>query len=791
MRSSALRSQASLLVRALLVASICLLWASAALATTYYVDSVGGNDNYSGTSPSAAWQTLTKVNATTFQPGDQILFKAGCTWTGQLWPKGSGASGSPIVIDMYSTGAKPSINGAGVQQKQTAVLLYNQQYWEIKNLAVTNTSGTVAQRFGVYIQGENAGQLNHIHLLNLDVHDVSGDPTIPHCGGIFLEVLSPTTVSTWFNDVLIEGCTIHNLDSSGIITWSGHSRYSDINNWVPTTNLVIRNTVVHDVSCDGIRVCHANAPLVEYNVVHHAAYGNLRCGIWNYDTDNAVFQFNEAYACGDTSGADGNGFDIDGLTRWTIMQYNYSHECPGGSILICDDNGAVRNTESVVRYHISQNDEAHPRNMRFVGDCRDPMLYNNTYYTPVGQAQQLIYIKNWNGAAKNVRFWNNIFQHNGTGYWISVEKPGKGYYVADYNLCYAPNGTVGSPFVDPHIIYADPLFVNPGSGGIGIGTVSGYQIQSGSPARDSGMTVPNNGGLDYWGNPVPSGSATDRGAHEYQGGGGQPPVANFTGNPTSGPAPLTVMFTDTSTNSPTSWSWNFGDGGTSTAQNPSHQYAAGTYTVSLRATNAYGFDDEVKTNYITATSGGQPPVAQFVGVPTSGTAPLTVNFTDQSTNTPTSWSWNFGDSGTSTAQNPSHQYAAGTYTVSLRATNAYGFDDEVKTNYITATSGGNSCHVGSIFLRPLVPPYKVMADIYVHDQNCANLAGVTVDVTWSGCVSGTSSGVTDGNGEVSLQSPRNTTGGGLFTCCVTNLTKTGYSYNSSANHETCDSLQNP
>ena len=83
--------------------------------------------------------------------------------------------------------------------------------------------------------------------------------------------------------------------------------------------------------------------------------------------------------------------------------------------------------------------------------------------------------------------------------------------------------------------------------------------------------------------------------------------------------------------------------------------------------------------------GGSPPVAAFSGTPTSGTAPLAVSFTDSSTNSPTSWSWNFGDSSTSTSQNPTHSFAAGTYTVSLRATNSYGYDDEVKTNYITAS----------------------------------------------------------------------------------------------------------
>ncbi len=86
-----------------------------------------------------------------------------------------------------------------------------------------------------------------------------------------------------------------------------------------------------------------------------------------------------------------------------------------------------------------------------------------------------------------------------------------------------------------------------------------------------------------------------------------PPVANFTGTPTSGTAPLTVQFTDTSTNAPTSWAWDFDNNGTldSTAKNPSWVYAnPGTYSVKLTATNGGGSDVEIKTGYITVQ---QPP----------------------------------------------------------------------------------------------------------------------------------------------------------------------------------------
>ena len=91
-----------------------------------------------------------------------------------------------------------------------------------------------------------------------------------------------------------------------------------------------------------------------------------------------------------------------------------------------------------------------------------------------------------------------------------------------------------------------------------------------------------------------------------------PPVADFSVNSTAQTCGVvsTALFTDLSTNLPTSWAWVITGPGTATyvnattdaSQNPQVQFdAPGLYTVELTATNAAGFDTEIKTDYITVT----------------------------------------------------------------------------------------------------------------------------------------------------------------------------------------------
>ena len=81
---------------------------------------------------------------------------------------------------------------------------------------------------------------------------------------------------------------------------------------------------------------------------------------------------------------------------------------------------------------------------------------------------------------------------------------------------------------------------------------------------------------------------------------GDPPQANFSASPMSGPATLRVQFTDLSEGKISNWSWSFGDGMPSSPErSPKHSYVKdGTYTVSLRVSGPLGTDELVRERMI-------------------------------------------------------------------------------------------------------------------------------------------------------------------------------------------------
>jgi len=488
-------------------------------ARGYYVDSTAGSDSAPGTSPESAWKSLAKVNATTFHPGDHILFKSGGVWTGQLWPKGSGSADQPITIDKYGGDALPVINGAG--EAEDAVLLKNQEYWEVRNLEITNKGVTPAIRRGVHLVAENIGDLHHIYIQNLTIHDVNGTQKEKVNGGIHYSAIGDIKPSR-FIDLRIENNHISHVDRSGIFGWSTHWTRAK---WYPSLGMIIRGNVLDDIGGDGIVNVATDGALVEHNVVSHANQrsDDYNDGIWPWSADNTIVQYNEVYAMKGLH--DGEGFDSDWNSRNTIIQYNYSHDNEGGFLLICNEGSqspkdSAGNVGTIVRYNISQND--HHRTIKFSGSVKNTKIYNNTFYVGKGETVDLVLHSDWTGWASDSFFYNNIFYVEGKaefGYGVlghddgsydTAPGPGKSLNnVYDYNVYFGVK-----PQDDPHAITTDPLLMDPRHGGIGRATLSGYALQKDSPAIDSGKTIENDGGKDFAGTAIPQCKATDRGALE-------------------------------------------------------------------------------------------------------------------------------------------------------------------------------------------------------------------------------------------------------------------------------------
>jgi hypothetical protein len=80
--------------------------------TMYYLDCSAGNDSFSGTSSDQAWKSLARAKQASLQPGDSLLLKRGCRWTGPLDLDWNGTSARPITIGTYGSGARPIIENA-------------------------------------------------------------------------------------------------------------------------------------------------------------------------------------------------------------------------------------------------------------------------------------------------------------------------------------------------------------------------------------------------------------------------------------------------------------------------------------------------------------------------------------------------------------------------------------------------------------------------------------------------------------------------------------------------------
>jgi hypothetical protein len=474
--------------------------AHAATCTTYYI-STSGNDGNSGCSTSAPWKSIAKVNATTFAAGASILFQDGGSWTGELHPLGSGSASSHVVISSYGSGARPIIAGNGAA---AAIYLVNQSYWTIQNLEITDNAATAALRSGIQLQNNTSGILKGISIIDNNIHNVKGywsstagiQPSTS--SGIAFNLSDSYAANGW-SGVLINGNTLTTDDAGGIYLGSLAGKGHDQN----TTGVDIENNTLTDVGGNDIVCIFCVDALVQYNVATNSGSRYSGAGIWTALSTGAVEQYNEVSEQ-HKHGSDGQAFDTDLGTKNITVQYNYTHSDAWGFFEFCC-NGSDGTVSSVTRYNISQNDGSAFAVFRLFGvsTTASSQIYNNTIYVN-GSTNSAITTRT--PAARNLYLTNNIIYNTGSGGYDSAANE-----IWNYNTFYG-NHPSSEP-ADAHKLTSNPDFQNPGGAGSGRGSASAYILKSGSPDLGSGVLISNNGGKDFFGNPVSSSAAPNRGAY--------------------------------------------------------------------------------------------------------------------------------------------------------------------------------------------------------------------------------------------------------------------------------------
>jgi hypothetical protein len=535
-------------------------------AVTYFVDSSNGNDTSNGITINTPWKNISKLNSLNLTSGDKIFLKCGSIWNGQqLKFNGSGTLLNPIVIDKYSAGSNPILNGNGLVG-QGVVYLYNQQYIEINNLEITNyptltpsstnpdsiffvglyqnaTNPLGADRRGVMVVIDNYGTANHIYLKNLNIHHIKGqlgngnltvNGAIPkRTGGIFFTVLGSSETSSSksrFNDVLIDRCNINYCENIGLafdnewnVYYPGGTEYND---WYSRrfTSIKVSNNIIHHIGKNAMIIrCTDETGLIERNVCYETALGTTGNTMFTARAKGTVFQFNEGYfnrattQTVDPGIVDGSMYDPDFGSVGIIFQYSYSHDNSEGIYWGCNTRGANNNVTGIpdpedvgctLRYCISQNDLGDLVFFNYSSAGNE--IYNNVFYTKSGLYAKVIHENSGNNHTYN--FFNNIIYNVGNaGYNFATTGQAR---TIENNVFYGNHSSTEPS--DVNKLISNPLFVSPGSGTTGISSLQGYKLASGSPATCTGRLILNNGGLDFFSNLVSNQDIPSRGVYQAQ-----------------------------------------------------------------------------------------------------------------------------------------------------------------------------------------------------------------------------------------------------------------------------------
>lgn len=617
---------------AALTAFLTLGLSFSARAADYYV-SPSGSDSNSGTSTSSPWQTVGKVNAANLNPGDKVLFQGGATFGGNIYlaPEDAGSASSPVTISSYGTG-RATISAGTLH----GIYAYNNGGFVIQNLnfvgagLTTRTDqstgasylGTDSTDPGIIFYTDSPGDVLYARV-HIDSVDISGFEKGVEMGSW---LASGNTGRSGYTDVRLTNADVHDNLKGGIFTYSytGQKAHTDVYLGHVTAYNHPGDYYSTGNTGSGIVISGVNGATVERSVAYNNGWQNRPSegpvGIWTYDANAVTIQFNESYG-NRTSGADGGGFDLDGGTTNSIVQYNYSHDNAGAGYLLAQYGGASTFGGNVIRYNVSQNDgrKGGYGSITVWGASGSDLIqntdiYNNTIYVTEDATGSIpAAVRLFNSNHRNVNFHNNLFIATGGADLIS------GTFSSDDQFINNTYWTYGSAFkiksggttytslsawrsatnqetLDgaPVGFQIDPLLNNPG-GGITIGDadlletrLDAYKLQSASPMVDAGLNLTASpfslpiGARDFYGNSLPQGADFDLGAHEF-----------FNTTPTPPPAPINLRATAGNAQVTLNWAASAG----ATSYNVKRSTASGgSYTTVATNVTATSYTDAAASN---------------------------------------------------------------------------------------------------------------------------------------------------------------------------------------------------
>jgi PKD repeat protein len=570
-------------------------------AASYYVDAAGGSDSNDGLSPATAWKTISKVNRSSFNPGDKIFFKRNLEWREQLTIPSSGAYGSPITFSAYGNGDAPVINGADLLSGWTQ---YNSTVWQVNFSSNPNV---------VFFDGRKGNKKNSISNLNsendwywnsniLFVYSSSNPNTYYKNPGIEAGARNLCIRLSNNDFIIIDGLHVTKSNMDGISEYSSSNRTTvtikncecsyhhrigirySVRGSATVNNLSINNNESHhnnydsgnDIFTSGIYISGGPKTVIDPQVFNNYTHHNLGDGIRVSGCLNGDVYGNISIHDGHSKTYTSSAWMIGGASKDVLFYQNYAFD-PGGEGMFIGQSSSTEGGHEFFYNIIDSPGDAGITIARYDDNCK---IYNNTFYNCVAYAVRLgsatritgTVIKN--NLADKQRDYNVSLENSSTA--VIDNNCWDENYGFSINRSYLSLSQWQARGYDINCLYQDANLTNP--------TDYDFSLRSNSPCIDAGVDV----GLsqDYYDVSVPQGYYPDIGACEYTA--NNPLTASIDASENSGWAPLSVGFTGTASGgtSPYSYAWNFGDGQTSTEKNPEHSFSnAGSYTVTLKVTD--------------------------------------------------------------------------------------------------------------------------------------------------------------------------------------------------------------